>query len=86
MGKEEPPHRRVINYRNQLEKAREVAEKGYEFPVLFDDGYVQESGVEASPTTWFVGPDRRIHFVKRGWSKKLVEEFTWRIEALLASR
>lgn len=68
------------------EQEYEESLEGYEFPVLLDEGYVRENGVEAFPTTWFVGPDGRIHFVKRGWSKKLVEEFTWRIEALRAGR
>jgi len=37
--------------------------------------------VSAFPTTWFIGPDGRIEFAKRGWSEKLVEEFGWRVEA-----
>ncbi|MGD2121775.1 MAG: redoxin family protein [Gemmatimonadota bacterium] len=62
---------------------RFMEKEEFNFPVLLDDGYVREVGVSAFPTTWFVGPDGRIHFKKRGWSEDLVQEFTWRIEAIL---
>lgn len=61
---------------------RFMDDKGYDFRVLLDDGYLQRSGVVAYPTTWFVGSDGRIAFLKRGWSDDLVEEFSWRIDAL----
>lgn len=57
-------------------------ERDYDFPVLLDDGYVMEVGVQAFPTTWFVAPDGEIEFSKRGWSEELVQEFTWRVEAI----
>jgi thiol-disulfide isomerase/thioredoxin/Tfp pilus assembly protein PilF len=57
--------------------------KGYTFPVLFDDGYVSKSaGITAFPTTWFLDKDGRKAYVKVGWSEKLLEEFSWRIESL----
>jgi thiol-disulfide isomerase/thioredoxin len=62
---------------------RFMEKEAYTFPVLLDDGYVRRVGVSAFPTTWFVGPDGRIHFQKRGWSDDLAQEFTWRIEAIL---
>jgi thiol-disulfide isomerase/thioredoxin len=52
------------------------------FAVLLDDGYVQRAGVRGFPTTWFVDRSGRRAFAHTGWSKKLVEEFGWRIEAL----
>jgi len=59
-----------------------MAEKKYDFPVLLDDGYVSANGINSFPTTWFLDPQGRIAFNKRGASDKLEEEFTWRIEAL----
>jgi thiol-disulfide isomerase/thioredoxin len=59
-----------------------MAEKKYDFQVLLDDGYVSTSGINSFPTTWFLDPQGRIAFNKRGASDKLEEEFTWRIEAL----
>lgn len=59
-----------------------MAEKKYDFQVLLDDGYVSANGINSFPTTWFLDPQGRIAFNKRGASDKLEEEFTWRIEAL----
>ena len=59
-----------------------LQQKGYNFPVLLDDGYVNRIGLSGFPTTWFVDQAGRIAFVKSGWSEKLVEEFSWRIDAL----
>jgi thiol-disulfide isomerase/thioredoxin len=57
----------------------------YSFPVLVDDGWVsRSSGVSSFPTTWFVGADGKVAFEKKGASPRLVDEFTWRIEALKA--
>ena len=58
----------------------------YNFNVLFDDGYVDsKAGIKGFPTTWFVDKEGRITFVKVGWTQKLTEEFSWRIEALKAT-
>ena len=57
-------------------------ERGYDFPVLLDDGYVDEADVNAFPTTWFLNREGQIAFEKQGWTKELEEEFGWRIEAL----
>ena len=57
-------------------------ERGYDFPVLLDDGYVDKADVNAFPTTWFLNREGQIAFEKRGWTKELEEEFGWRIEAL----
>ncbi len=60
-----------------------MKERGFNFTVLLDDGYVnQQAKVTAFPTTWFLDREGRIVFKKIGWTKYLVEEFSWRIEAL----
>lgn len=59
-----------------------MAQKKYTFPVLLDDAYVNKTGITAFPTTWFLDPQGRKVFEKIGWSEKLLEEFSWRIEAL----
>lgn len=59
-----------------------MKQKGYTFPVLFDDGYVTRVGIHAFPTTWFLDRQGRKAFEKVGWSEKLLEEFSWRVEAI----
>ena len=59
-----------------------MEKKGYTFPVLLDDGYVNKAGIQGFPTTWFLNREGQIAFLKRGWTKELEEEFGWRIEAL----
>jgi tetratricopeptide (TPR) repeat protein len=59
-----------------------MKEKKYNFPVLLDDGFVAKAGITAFPTTWFVDREGRLAFTKVGWSEKLIEEFSWRLEAL----
>ncbi len=76
----------TINNDTNPDQVREwMAEKEYDFPILLDEGYVSEADVTAFPTTWFVDPEGRIVFSKRGWSEALVEEFGWRVEALRPS-
>ena len=72
----------IDNDRNPDDVAPWMAQKKYTFPVLFDDGYVARSGITAFPTTWFLDREGRRVFVKVGWSEKLLEEFSWRIEAI----
>jgi thiol-disulfide isomerase/thioredoxin/Flp pilus assembly protein TadD len=59
-----------------------IQKKSFTFPVMVDDGYVEKNNVTSFPTTWFIDRTGRIRFVKVGWSEQLVEEFSWRIEAL----
>ena len=60
-----------------------MKKKGFSFPVLVDDGYVSGTAkVSAFPTTWFVDKAGRKVFDDVGWSKELVEEYGWRIDAL----
>ncbi|HEU5182203.1 MAG TPA: redoxin domain-containing protein [Candidatus Polarisedimenticolia bacterium] len=61
-----------------------IREEGLTFPVLRDAGYVtdHEDIIEAYPTTWFVDRGGHIIYIERGAEENLVEEFSWRIEAL----
>jgi thiol-disulfide isomerase/thioredoxin len=62
-----------------------MEERGYDFPVIFDEGLVRMAGINAFPTTLFVDREGRITFSYKGASLRLVDEFTWRVEALLGS-
>ena len=59
-----------------------MAKNRYDFAVLLDDGWVHRAGVSAYPTTWFLDPNGRIAFKKEGWTEKLVDQFSWRIDVL----
>jgi thiol-disulfide isomerase/thioredoxin len=73
----------TINNDEDPDEVREwMAEREYDFTVLLDDGYVMESGVRVWPTTWFIDREGRIVFEQVGASAALLEEFTWRVEAL----
>ena len=72
----------INNDRNPESVPPWMAEKGYTFPVLLDDGYVNKAGIQGFPTTWFFNREGQIAFLKLGWTKELEEEFGWRIEAL----
>ena len=38
--------------------------------------------VPGFPTTWFIDPRGFIVYEQRGWTEKLLEEFSWRIEEI----
>ena len=59
-----------------------MQEQGYTFPVLLDDGYLNRVGAFSFPTTWFLDRQTRKAFEKIGWSEQLIEEFSWRLDAL----
>ena len=59
-----------------------MAANRHDFPVLLDDGWVHRAGVSAFPTTWFLDRSGRIAFKKEGWTEKLVDQFSWRIDVL----
>lgn len=65
---------------------RWMAEQKYDFAVMLDDGFVRRNKIEAFPTTWFLDRNGKIAFEKRGWTQKLLEEFSWRVEELKAAR
>jgi Flp pilus assembly protein TadD/thiol-disulfide isomerase/thioredoxin len=76
----------IDNDENPADVPPWMKQKNYTFAVLLDDGYVaQRAKVTSFPTTWFLDREGKKAFVKSGWSEKLVEEFTWRIEALRAA-
>jgi thiol-disulfide isomerase/thioredoxin/tetratricopeptide (TPR) repeat protein len=66
------------------ETPRKFMEKNkYKFPVLLDDGWISRAtGINSYPTTWFISADGKIAFEKKGLSPDLVNEYSWRIEAL----
>jgi thiol-disulfide isomerase/thioredoxin len=69
---------------NDLDTTREfMAEKGYDFPVIFDEGLVRMTNIFGFPTTLFVDREGRIVFSYVGARLWLVDEYTWRVEALL---
>jgi tetratricopeptide (TPR) repeat protein len=73
----------INNDRNPDDVPLWMAEKSFAFPVLLDDGYVAgAAAVSAFPTTWVLDRSGRIAFLKEGWSQELIEELTWRIDAL----
>jgi tetratricopeptide (TPR) repeat protein/peroxiredoxin len=73
----------TINNDGDVDRVRDwMSTKKYEFPVLLDDGWLGRVGLHSFPTTWFLDRSGKIAFTKVGWTEKLVDEFTWRIEAL----
>ena len=71
----------IDNDQNPSDAPPWMKQRGFTFPVLLDDGYVTKVGVHAFPTTWFLDCEGRKVFEKVGWSEKLLEEFSWRVEA-----
>jgi thiol-disulfide isomerase/thioredoxin len=73
----------TINNDPDLDKVKKwMKDQKYDFDVLLDDGWVGKQSVHGFPTTWFIDQEGRLAFQKSGWSEKLVEEFSWRIDAL----
>jgi thiol-disulfide isomerase/thioredoxin len=69
---------------NDLDTTRDfMKEKGYDFPVIFDEGLARMTNIFVWPTTLFVDRAGRIVFSYVGASLWLVDEYTWRVEALL---
>ena len=60
-----------------------MAAHGVDVPVIVGTPKgAAAAGVTGYPTTWFLDPNGRIAFTKLGWSRKLEQEFDWRIAAL----
>ena len=51
----------------------------------FDKKMVKTAQIRAFPTTWFIDPDGRVQFSAIGNTGALVEEWSWRLEALRAA-
>ena len=75
----------TINAKDAVEKARAfVAKKNYTFPVLLEGEYVSQVKIKGFPTTWFLDGDGKKVFEKLGAYQGTLEEFTWRVEEILA--
>ena len=72
----------INNDQNQEEVPVWMKKKEFDFTVLLDDGYLKKVGIYSYPTTWFLDRNSKITYIQEGWTKKLVEEFSWRIESL----
>lgn len=79
------PKVRILTINNDVDPARVaswIKKNGYSLPVLLGRSWVDAQRAYALPTTYFLEPEGRIAFVKTGRVVNLVEEFSWRIEAL----
>ena len=64
-----------------------MAKRKYSITTLWDGGdpgYTASTNVAAWPTTWFIDRDGNIRFTAIGNSGALVEEWSWRLEAMRA--
>ncbi|MGH7617550.1 MAG: redoxin domain-containing protein [Gemmatimonadaceae bacterium] len=62
-----------------------MAKRKLTIPTLFDDGYVGTTAqIHVFPTTWFIDRDGKVQFSAIGNTGSLVEEWTWRLEAMRA--
>lgn len=75
----------TINNDGNPDKVRKwMRTKKFDFPVLIDDGFAQSEKVKSWPTTWFIDQRGRMAFLQEGWTEHLLEEFSWRIDAMIA--
>jgi hypothetical protein len=58
-------------------------DRGYDFPVLWNDNYTGEAGVRSYPTTWVVDREGRIVFDIPVEPGNFGQELRWRVEAVL---
>ena len=65
--------------------ARFIKSHKYDFPVLLGGDYAKVNSITPIPMTWFISPDGKEVFRKVGYSRELVQEFSWRIEELKSS-
>ena len=72
----------INNDTNQEKVIPWMKQNSYSFVALYDDGYLKRQGVRSYPTTWFVNKNSEIVYIQNGWTKHLVDEFSWRIESL----
>lgn len=62
-----------------------MQENRYNFTVLMENGYNDRVGIRNYPLTWFLDKEGRIAYIKRSYTKELIEEFSLRIEDLKTS-
>jgi thiol-disulfide isomerase/thioredoxin len=55
----------------------------YDFPVLLGPTFGADNHIAPIPMTWFINPEGQEVYRKIGYTKELVQEFSWRIESLL---
>lgn len=60
-----------------------MKEKEYDFPVMINHGLSRMTNIRRWPTTLFVDREGQIVFIFEGATHRLVDEYTWRVEALL---
>jgi thiol-disulfide isomerase/thioredoxin/tetratricopeptide (TPR) repeat protein len=62
-----------------------MAKRKLTIPTLFDDGYVANTAqIHTFPTTWFIDREGKLQFRAVGNTGALVDEWTWRLEAMRA--
>jgi len=59
-----------------------VSGRKYTFPVLLAPEWAKQNLIQPIPMTWFVDAKSNKVFQKIGYTKELMEEFTWRVEAM----
>jgi hypothetical protein len=64
---------------------RFLTEHQYTFPVLRGYDYGTKAGVHGIPTNWFIDANGNLAFQEVGYAPRLVEEFSWRLEAMRKS-
>ena len=67
---------------NKFFVRRWMEQRGYDFPVLWGDGYYRQVGVMAFPTTLVVDREGKIAFKAIGGTEHFAQEFGWRIDAV----
>ena len=74
----------TIDARDSVSTVQEfMAKKQYSFPVLLEGDYMPKARVVGFPTAWFVDSEGKKVFEQVGASKELIEEFTWRVSAMM---
>jgi thiol-disulfide isomerase/thioredoxin len=77
----------TVDAKDSVEQVKKfMTEKKYTFPVMMEGDYLDQATVNGFPTTWFIDRSGNKVFEKNSSSRRVVEEFTWRVEALLESQ
>lgn len=76
----------TINIEGQTDAlAAWMKQRGLVIDVLLGGQWYAEGEYKSLPTTLFVDPQGRVVFVKEGATDHLIEEFTWRLDAMRAA-
>lgn len=82
------PKVRILTINNDADTAKVapwMKKNDYTLPVLLGRSWMEVVRTAALPTTYFIEPDGGVAFIKTGRIGNLVEEFSWRIEAMKAN-